>query len=105
MNLEQLMQKIQQVADQYSEKYGIEYTDDWFVMKLQEELGEMVQAHLILSGRTRRKAETNDQAREALAQEIADVFCYTLLFAKRLNIDVEKAVKDKWFAYLENEQK
>ncbi len=72
-------------------------------MKLQEEFGEMVQAHLIMTNRTRRKPETEERARDALAQEIADVFCYILLFAKSLDINVEQAVKDKWFAYLPNQ--
>jgi NTP pyrophosphatase (non-canonical NTP hydrolase) len=58
MDIEQLTEKIQAVADQYSQKFSVEYSDDWFVMKLQEELGELVQAHLILSGRTRRRADT-----------------------------------------------
>lgn len=31
---------------------------------------------------------------------LADVTSYLLLFARRMNIDVEKAIQEKWFKYL-----
>jgi NTP pyrophosphatase (non-canonical NTP hydrolase) len=37
---------------------------------------------------------------ENLRHEIADVVAMTLLFAKHRGIDVEQAIKDKWFQHL-----
>lgn len=101
MDLKELTPVVQKVINQYGEKFGVEIDADWLVFKLQEELGELVQAHLNQTGRNRRKVESADAAKEATAQELADVFCFVLLLASKLDIDLEQAVKDKWFKYLE----
>ncbi len=36
-----------------------------------------------------------------LQEEVADVIAMTLLFAQGQNMDVEKALREKWFKYLE----
>jgi len=104
MEVKELANTIQTVADNYAKDFDVPYSADWFVMKLQEELGELVQAHLILSHRTRRKPTSEVEARTRLAEEIADVFSYVLLFAHEVNIDIEAAVKEKWFSYLTQNQ-
>ncbi len=102
MTIQELTEKSDLVAQEYSTKFGIEYTDDWFLLKLQEELGELTRAHLMLSDRTRRKVSSEQEGKYALAEEIADVFAYTLLFAKRMNIDIEDAITKKWFVFLKS---
>jgi len=101
MNLKDLSPIIQKVIDQYGEKFEVKVDADWFVFKLQEELGELVQAYLNQTGRNRRKPESAELSKQATAQELADVFCFTLLLANKLDIDLEQAVKDKWMKYLE----
>ena len=103
MSLPDLISMIKQVADQYSKKFGVKYDGDWFLLKLQEELGEITQKYLIMTNRTRRKPESEAEARTALAEEIADVFCYILLFADEVDVDIEEAVKRKWFSCLKSE--
>lgn len=100
MDYKELSDKIQKVAEVYSNDFDVKYDADWFVMKLQEELGEMTQQHLILTNRTRRKSEDPQLSKEVLAEEIADVFCYSILLANELDIDLEKAVEKKWFKFL-----
>ena len=100
MTISELTRNVEQVADQYSQEFGVTYTSDWFLLKLQEELGEMTRAHLVITNRTRRKATSESEAKEALSEEIADVFAYVLLFAKNSDIDIEEALTKKWFAYL-----
>ncbi len=102
MEIQEITDKVHRVADRYSKEFGVEYASDWFLLKLQEELGEMTRAHLILTNRTRRKVSSEQEGKTALAEEIADVFAYVLLFAKQMNIDVEDAITKKWFPYLEN---
>jgi len=84
------------ISDIYAGKYGIDRNDDWFLLKLQEELGELAQVHLRLSGRGR--GEADEQAR---ADEAADVLCMLLLYCRRFGIDPDAAVRRKWLAWLE----
>lgn len=85
-----------EISDIYAGKYGIERNDDWFLIKLQEELGELAQAHLRLSGRGRGEAGQQDRGDEA-----ADVLCMLLLYCRRFGIDPEAAVRRKWLKWLE----
>lgn len=103
MNVKEINDKVQRVADRYSTEFNVEYTSDWFLLKLQEEFGEMTRAHLMLTNRTRRKVSSEQEGKDALAEEVADVFAYVLLFAKQMDIDIEDAIAKKWFPYLENE--
>lgn len=103
MEINELTNTVKQVAEGYSKKFDVPYDGDWFLLKLQEELGEMTQKYLIMTNRTRRKPESEAEARAALAEEIADTFSYVLLFADYVGADVEEAVKAKWFKYLGQE--
>jgi NTP pyrophosphatase (non-canonical NTP hydrolase) len=74
--------------------------DDWYIIKIQEELGELSSAYLKLTQRARIGEKTTQELEKNLEDEIADVIAMTLLFAKNKNIDVEKALNDKWFCHL-----
>ncbi len=100
MELEKLTEKIETVSSRYASQVGIARDRDWFVFKLQEELGEMTQKYLMLTGRGRKKGMTDDEIRTGLEDEVADVFGQLLLLAKHFDIDLEKALDRKWFAYL-----
>ncbi|ACG77232.1 conserved hypothetical protein [Phenylobacterium zucineum HLK1] len=86
----------EKISDIYAGKYAIDRDDDWFLLKLQEELGELSQAHLRLSGRGRGEASEQDRADEA-----ADVLCMLLLYCRRFGIDPDAAVRKKWLSWLE----
>ncbi|MFN3582475.1 phosphoribosyl-ATP pyrophosphohydrolase [Phenylobacterium sp.] len=86
----------EKISDIYAGKYGIDRDDDWFLLKLQEELGELSQAHLRLSSRGRGEATEQDRADEA-----ADVLCMLLLYCRRFGIDPDAAVRKKWLSWLE----
>jgi NTP pyrophosphatase (non-canonical NTP hydrolase) len=60
---------------------GIERDDDWFLLKLQEEMGELTQAWNRISGRGRRKGRSDEEMSRDLADETADVLGHILLFA------------------------
>jgi NTP pyrophosphatase (non-canonical NTP hydrolase) len=91
-----LGERVQQVSDIYAERFGVRRDDDWALIKLQEELGELAQAHLRLSRRGRGSA---DEA--ARADEAADVLCMLLLYCRRHGIDLDAAVERKWLAWLQ----
>ena len=86
----------QRISDIYAGKYAIDRDDDWVLLKLQEELGELAQAHIRLSGRGRGEATEADRADEA-----ADVLCMLLLYCRRFGIDPDAAVRRKWLSWLE----
>jgi NTP pyrophosphatase (non-canonical NTP hydrolase) len=94
--LAEIADAAEQISDIYAGKYAIERDDDWFLLKLQEELGELAQSHLRLSARGRGAATEQDRADEA-----ADVLCMLLLYCRRFGIDPEVAVRRKWLAWLE----
>jgi NTP pyrophosphatase (non-canonical NTP hydrolase) len=96
VDLAELSDQVGRIGEIYAGKYGIERSDDWFLIKLQEELGELAQAHLKLSGRGR--GTVPDQAR---ADEAADVLCQLLLYCRRFGVDPEAAVRAKWLTLLE----
>lgn len=100
MNLKEIEEKLKRVSDIYAEKFNIKRNDDWFVLKIQEELGELSSAHLKLTERARVGELSKVELDKNLRDEIADVIAMTILFAQHKGIDVETAIKDKWFKYL-----
>lgn len=98
MDLNDLTQRIAEVGELYASRFGIQRNGDWYLLKLQEEIGELCAAWLAVTKRTRPK--TDDGApRTNLENEIADVLAHTLLLAATQSIDVEQALKRKWLCY------
>lgn len=100
MNIKEMTDQLGKVSDIYAERFNIRRDDDWFVLKIQEELGELSSAYLKLTQRARVGEQTQPQIEQNLAEEIADVLAMTILFARHRGIDVEQAIKDKWLRYL-----
>ena len=106
--LSSLTARVQAVSDIYADAFGIERDEGWHLAKLQEELGELMAAHLKATGRgrTRRsdaeaKADTDeDILRRNVEDETADLFAQVLLFAAWRGVDLPKALERKWFSYL-----
>lgn len=101
MEFEALEKKIALVGEDYAKKFDFELTPDWLMLKLQEEFGELAQAYLASTGRSRHTTEHDASAKTAVARELADVFAFTVLLARELGVDVKQAVRDKWFAYID----
>ena len=99
MDMKQLSKEVEQVSQIYAEKYNIERDATWFVLKLQEEVGELIQSYLMLVGKARTKGKSPEEIRAEFSQEVADVFCQTLLLAKYYDIDVEKEIEEKWLSW------
>ena len=84
------------ISDIYAGKYAIDRDDDWFLLKLQEELGELTAEHLRMSGRARGAADAGK-----LGDEAADVLGMLLIYCDRAGIDLEQAMQRKWLSWLE----
>lgn len=100
LTLPELTERLQAVIDGYADRFGIETTQDWYILKMQEELGELVSSYLKLSGRARPSKKSAEDIAVNLEEEVADVLAMGLLFAKSRGIDVEKAMRAKWFKFL-----
>lgn len=99
MDIASLTEEVDKVSQLYIKRFKINRDNNWLIMKLQEELGELVQSYLMLEGQGRSKGKTKEELQADFAKEIADVFCHVLLLAKFNNIDLDKEVKEKWLVW------
>ena len=100
-SLRELQDVVVRVSDLYAQRCDITRDKDWYALKLGEELGELNAEYLRLSGRGRKKGQTDVEIRANLGRECADVFAHLMLFAHDNGIDLEQELKDKWFKQLE----
>ncbi|WP_409485224.1 phosphoribosyl-ATP pyrophosphohydrolase [Arsenicicoccus dermatophilus] len=99
MELAQWQDRIEYVSAGYADHYGVDRTTEWVLLKLTEEVGELVQAHLSSSGQGRDRGRSPEELAEAVRGEVADVLAMTLVAAQRLGVDVEEALAEKWLRY------
>lgn len=95
-DLQKLAKKFDQVSEKYCADNNILKTDDWVILKFQEEVGELCQAWLMKTHRARDKGHTQLQLNEMLAEEAADAFGMLMIFIKTQNIDINKYIEKKW---------
>ena len=104
MNIATLTEEIKKVSKGYVNKFDIEPDSDWFILKLQEELGELIQSYLMMIGQARAKGKSTEELTKDFHKEVADVFCHVLLLAEHHQVDLEKEVRDKWLVWNEVEK-
>ena len=95
-HLIELAGQFEEASKRYAAANGITRNDDWFILKLQEELGELTQIWMKLTDRGRKRGLNESELREALADETADLLGHILLFAGRNGIDLAPAIARKW---------
>jgi NTP pyrophosphatase (non-canonical NTP hydrolase) len=94
--LESFIDRLKAISDRYGRVYDVDRGGDWHILKLQEEMGELTQSYLAMTGRSRRDEAT---ARHDVAMEMADVMCMLLLMARAENIDLNAAITEKWLKW------
>lgn len=100
MHIKEIQKKVCKVSNRYSKECNINRDDDWYILKLQEELGELIQSYLSLTQRGRNRGKTKTRITQDFGDELADVIGQVLLLADKHNIDIEEALERKWFKYL-----
>ncbi|GCE22418.1 pyrophosphatase [Dictyobacter kobayashii] len=100
MDVNEIAESVEQVSKIYAEAFNIERDASWFVLKLQEEVGELIQSYLMLTGKARTKGKTTEEIQAEFNAEVADVFCQLLLLARYNGVDLEKEVANKWLSRL-----
>lgn len=99
MQINELTDQVEQVSQGYAARFGIDRDATWFLLKLQEEIGELTQAHLMLNGQARAKGRSPQEITDLFRSEVADVLCHILLLARHHDIDVLDEVRRKWLVY------
>jgi NTP pyrophosphatase (non-canonical NTP hydrolase) len=99
MQVNEMQDAVELVSSGYAKKFGIERDAVWFMLKLQEELGELTQAFINLKGLSRDRGQSADDAISSFADECADVLAHVLLLARHEGVDLEAAVSDKWLRW------
>ncbi|MBW8762524.1 MAG: pyrophosphatase [Microbacterium sp.] len=99
MDIRRLQDEIEAVSALYAERFGIERTDDWLMLKLGEEVGELTQAYLSQSGRSRDRGRAEVEREQDFRSELADVLAQVLLIAQRFDVDLVDEVDRKWLAW------
>ncbi len=105
MDLSELTDEVEAVSRRYARKHGIERDDAWFLLKLQEEVGELTQAFLMRAGQARSKGKSPHEIDEDFRAELADVLSHVLLMARHHGVDLQAEVENKWLVFNRNSRR
>lgn len=100
MDINTISNEVEKVSKLYAGKFGINRDANWFILKLQEELGELIQSYLMMVGQAKTKGKTQEEMEQSFKEEMADVLSHVLLLAKYHNIDLEAEVNRKWLSWI-----
>ena len=95
-NLEAFIDRLKAISRRYERVHEIDQSGDWHLLKVHEEVGELTQAYLAMTHRSRRDPQ---KARREMAMEMADVICMLLLMARDEGIDLNAAIAEKWLKW------
>lgn len=99
VNLAELTERLEEVSRGYAARFDITRDDTWFLLKIQEEVGELTDAFLVATGRSRRKGRSTAEVETALKDELSDVLAHTLLMARHLGFDLAQELDRKWLVH------
>ena len=99
MDLNELAAELEAVSVRYAQRNGIERDEAWFLLKLQEEVGELTQSYLMRAGQARIKGRSPEELEQEFRGELADVLGHVLLIAHRHGVDLQEAVERKWLRW------
>lgn len=99
MQISEVAEILEPISRRYAEHNSIDRSSEWFMLKLQEEIGELTQAFIDLHGMGRDRGTTEEERQQALETEFADVLGQLMLFAKHHGIDVDRAMEQKWLKW------
>ncbi|CUX09148.1 pyrophosphatase [Rhizobium oryzihabitans] len=91
-----MMHQFEEASQKYAAENGIFRDPDWYMLKLQEEVGEVTQAWNRLTGRGRSKGTSKEEMKRDLADETADLLGHVLLLAHYNGLDIKGSIERKW---------
>jgi len=97
MDFKELQKRVVQNALNYGKKYNIEIDEEFALLKLYEEVGELAQMVLIHKKKSRPEKHMPEEiSKKELAKELADIVGMVIVNAYLLGIDLEEAIDKKW---------
>jgi NTP pyrophosphatase (non-canonical NTP hydrolase) len=103
MQFQELCKKVLEVYDRYAADNAITVSEDYAILKLVEEVGELAQAVIIQRDLCRtEKRVTRKEGRRAVANELADILGLTILVADRIGVDLQESLEGKWLHFLDD---
>ena len=97
MDFKELQKKAMQTAIYYGKKYKIEIDEDFAILKLCEEVGELAKAILVHRKKSRPEKHVSlKKSKQKIAEELSDVVGLAIVNAHLLDIDLEEAIDKKW---------
>lgn len=99
MDLARLTERVELISQRYAATYGIDRDATWFLLKLQEEVGELTQAYLMKTGLGRDRGLSAQEIEQRFRGELADVLCHALLLARHHGVDLDEAITRKWLVW------
>jgi len=75
VNLAWLTEEVEEISQGYARRHGINRDSTWFMLKLQEEVGELTQAFLMRSGQARSKGCSAQEIEERFRPRLAALPC------------------------------
>lgn len=99
MEFKELEEKIIEIGRLYDKRHGVKVDENFALLKLQEEVGELAEAVLIYRNQCRaHKKIDSREAKKNLANELADVIGVTINIAHLFDIEMSEALNDKWLS-------
>jgi NTP pyrophosphatase (non-canonical NTP hydrolase) len=101
MTFHEIRNGMLQVAASYSDRFNVKIDLDFAVLKLFEEVGEYAQAVIVHKKKSKpEKHISENESKDALGEELADIIGMAIINADLLGIDIEEAIKEKWLKKL-----
>jgi hypothetical protein len=96
MNLKEASLLCEKAWSQYAEKFQIKRDDVFYLLKMQEELGELTRIYLELRGSEKKRNPNIDELKKKFAADIAVLVGNALILAHHFDVDLEANIKAKF---------
>lgn len=97
MEIKKLQKQVAKKFLSNAKRDKIDVSEDYLMLKLNEELGEFVQSYIIHKKRCRpAKFMPVNQSKREMAKELSDVLGLVFVISTKFKIDIEEALIKKW---------
>jgi NTP pyrophosphatase (non-canonical NTP hydrolase) len=96
MNLKETALHCEKAWSQYAEKFQIHRDDEFYLFKMQEELGELTRSFLELRGSEKKRKTAMKELKKKFAFDIASLVGNALILALYFDVDLEATIKTKF---------
>jgi hypothetical protein len=96
MNLKEAAIHCDKAWGQYAEKFQIRRDDEFYLFKMQEELGELTRIFLEIRGSEKKRKDSMEELQKKFAADVAVLIGNALILAHHFNVNVEANIREKF---------